>query len=77
MRKILLILNVLAFVASLVWLYEVQNFESLISSILTFGGLIGFKVTKSKKDKNKISMKQKAEKKSTQYQSGGDMTINN
>lgn len=77
MRKILLILNVCAFIASLIWLCKNRDFEPLISSLLTLAGLIGFTVTKPKKEMGKIGMKQKAGKKSRQYQSGGDMTINN
>lgn len=77
MRKILLILNICAFIASLIWLYKIRDFEPLISSILTLAGLIGFAVTMPKKKSDKIVMKQKAGKKSRQYQSGGNMTINN
>jgi len=77
MRKTLLILNICAYIASLIWLYKIRDFEPLISSILTLAGLIGFVVTKPNKEKDKIVMKQKAGKKSRQYQSGGDMTINN
>jgi hypothetical protein len=78
MRKILLILNICAFIASIIWLYNNQDFEQLISSILTLAGLIGFVVTKPKNETDKkVIMKQKAGNNSRQYQSGGNMTINN
>lgn len=77
MRTILLILNICAFLASLIWLYKVRDLEPLISSILTLAGLIGFIMTKPKNKTDKTTLKQKAGKNSTQYQSGGDMTINN
>lgn len=77
MRKTLLILNISAFIASLVWLYFNRDFEPLISSIVTLAGLIGFVVIKPKNKAGNTVMRQKAGKNSTQYQSGGDMTINN
>lgn len=76
MRKILLIINIAAFIASLAWLIYKPDYEPLISSLLTLGGLISFALIKPKDEKGNILMKQKAGKNSTQYQSGGDMTIN-
>lgn len=76
MRQILLTINVAAFIASIAWLIFKPDYEPLISSLLTLGGLISFLIIKPKDKKGKIVMKQKAGKKSTQYQSGGNMTIN-
>lgn len=77
MRNILLIINIAAFIASLVWLILNPDYEPLISSLLTLGGVISFALIKSKNKREKLVMKQTAGKKSNQYQSGGDMTINN
>jgi hypothetical protein len=75
MRKILLISNISAFISSVLWLIFKPDFEPLITTLLTLCGLIGFVFIKPKKSKEKIVMKQKAGKKSRQYQSAGDMTI--
>lgn len=75
MRKTLLILNISAFIASVLWLIFNPDFEPLISTLLTLGGLIGFVLIKPKKSEGKVVMKQKGGKKSKQYQSAGDMTI--
>lgn len=76
MRKTLLIINIAAFIASIAWLVFKPDYEPLISSLLTFGGLISFALIKPNDKKEKLVMKQKAGKKSKQYQSGGNMTIN-
>lgn len=76
MRQILLIINIAAFIASIAWLIYKPDYEPLISCLLTLGGLISFLIIKPKDKKGKIVMRQKAGKNSTQYQSGGNMTIN-
>jgi hypothetical protein len=75
MRQILLIINIGAFIASVAWLIFKPDYEPLISSLLTLGGLITFALVKPKEKKGKLVMKQKAGKNSQQYQSGGNMTI--
>jgi|GEM_PF-2242107 len=80
MRKTLFIINIAAFVTSIAWLIYNPDYEPLISSLLTFGGVISFIFTipKNKKDKRvKLIMSQKAGNNSKQYQSGGNMTIKN
>jgi hypothetical protein len=76
MRKTILIIIIAAFSASIAWLVFKPDYEPLISSLLTLGGLISFILIKPNDKKEKLVMKQKAGKKSKQYQSGGDMTIN-
>jgi uncharacterized membrane-anchored protein YitT (DUF2179 family) len=77
MRKTLFIINMAAFVASIAWLIYKPDYEPLISSLLTLGGLISFIFTKPKNKKVKLIMSQKAGRNSKQYQSGGNMTIKN
>lgn len=76
MRHILLIINIAAFIASIAWLIYKPDYEPLISFLLTLGGLISFALIKPEDKKGKIVMSQKADKNSTQYQSGGNMKIN-
>ena len=74
MRIILWVIDIVAIVLSVFWYLEEKTYEPIITGILSLGGLIALLI--SKPEKNKIVMKQKAGKKSKQYQSGGDMKIN-
>jgi hypothetical protein len=75
MRIILWIADLLGIVLSALWYIKEPGFEPIITGIATLGGLIALLITENKKPE-KVEMKQKAGKKSKQYQSGGDMTIN-
>ena len=74
MRIILWVIDIVAIILSVLWYIEERTYEPIITGMLSLGGLIALLTTKSKNSKN--VMKQKAGKKSKQYQSGGDMTIN-
>lgn len=74
MKKTLLILNIVALIASLVWLMKEQSLEPLITSI----GLIATLITliySNNKDTS-ITMQQKGGKKSTNYQAGESINVN-
>ncbi|MDB4534233.1 hypothetical protein N9242_05110 [Vicingaceae bacterium] len=74
MRIILWVIDILAIILSILWYFEERAYEPIITGILSLGGLVALLTTKSKNEK--IVMKQKAGKKSRQFQSGGDMKIN-
>lgn len=74
--KIILILNVLALVAALIWLYTKPEWEPLVTSLGLMAGLITQLFTKGKKDSNTIIMKQRSGNNSKNYQSKGDININ-
>ena len=73
--KIILILNVLALVAALIWLYTKPEWEPLVTSLGLMAGLITQLFTKGKKDSNTIIMKQRSGNNSKNYQSNGDINI--
>lgn len=76
MKRILFLLNLIAFIASILWMIIQPGYEPLISSVLTLSGLITFYFVNRKKDQRNITMKQKSGNRSKQYQSAGDMIIN-
>jgi 1,4-dihydroxy-2-naphthoate octaprenyltransferase len=71
-KKIIIILNIFAFLASLIWLIIEQTWEPLISTIGLIATLISLLYSN---DDNKSTMKQKGGKKSTNYQAGGDINF--
>lgn len=72
-NKILIILNILGIIGCLIWLMTEKSWEPLVTTIGLIGSLIALIYSKNS---NSISMKQKGGKKSTNYQSGGDININ-
>ena len=74
-RTVLIILNVLAFIGTIFWVYNSPSWESIVAVIIAFTALI-YQFYDSGKNK-KIIMKQKGGKKSINYQASGNMTINN
>ena len=78
MRITLWIIDVIAIILSVLWYVEVKTYEPIITGLASLGGLIALLSTgrKSNGKHKKQILKQKAGKKSKQYQSGGDMTIN-
>lgn len=72
-NKILIILNILGIIGCLFWLMTEKSWEPLVTTIGLIGSLIALIYSKSG---NSINMKQKGGKKSTNYQSGGDININ-
>lgn len=75
MRIILWIIALISLVLSALWYINQPGYEPIIAVVTAVSGLIALLITEKKKPE-KIVMKQKAGKKSKQYQSGGDMTIN-
>jgi uncharacterized membrane-anchored protein YitT (DUF2179 family) len=77
-KNILLLLDVALIAVFVYWYITERSAEALGSLIGAIAGLIVllFVKEKSTKLKNGMSMKQKAGHNSTQYQAGGDMTIN-
>ncbi len=73
MKKTLIILNIVALIASLIWLMTDRSLEPLITSI----GLIASLITLIYRSDNGsgISMKQKGGKKSTNYQAGDTINV--
>lgn len=74
MRKTLLVLNLLALVASIFWLALEKTFEPLISTL----GLIATLLTlifSNNENGDKTIMKQKGGKNSRNYQSKGDINL--
>ena len=74
--KILILLNIVLLIASLIWLKEESSMEPFIASIGTIITLIT-QICSSSKSKEKFYMSQKSGKKSTNYQSKGNINITN
>jgi len=71
----LIVINIACLIGSLIWLIVDKSWEPLIA----FLGFIGSFITliySNKNSKRDINMKQKGGKKSNNYQSSGDITIN-
>lgn len=77
LKKILWIVDILAFISSLIWFINKPYWDSLVSVFITSAGLIALFFVKTSKDNKKINMSQDAGENSTQYQANGDITINN
>ncbi|WP_211318040.1 hypothetical protein [Pontibacter mucosus] len=75
MKKILIILNIVALLASLIWLMTNQDWEPLVTSLGLLSSLITL-VYSNSEEKGKIKMKQKGGSNSKNYQSVGDININ-
>jgi hypothetical protein len=83
MRKVILILDIVAFIASLIWAMIEPGYEPFIAVITSLGVLFAILFTKSKDTppvKNKAKGKstifsQNAGDSATQYQAKGDINI--
>jgi hypothetical protein len=73
MKKTLIILNIVALIASLIWLMTDRSLEPLISTIGLIASLITLLYNSDKS--SGISMKQKGGKKSTNYQAGDTINV--
>lgn len=76
MKNILLIINIAALIASLIWLKNDPSWEPLIASLGLIGALITQIFNKNKPNQN-TSMTQKGGKNSKNYQSNRDINITN
>lgn len=76
MKLILLILNILALIASIIWLSLKPDWEPLVTTIGCIGGLIVQYFSSNNEIGQNIKMNQKGGKNSKNYQSYGDITIN-
>ncbi|MDT0690638.1 hypothetical protein RM549_12635 [Salegentibacter sp. F188] len=75
MKKILIILNTAGLVGTLIWLMQEKSWEPLVTSFGLIGSLIVL-IYSNSDSQSSVKMKQKGGKKSKNYQSAGDMTIN-
>lgn len=75
LKFILLILNVVAFFASLIWVICEKSWESFITLIGLIISLISLTRSDDNSKGNKISMKQKGGKGSKNYQAGGNIKL--
>lgn len=76
MKKTLLLLNIAGLLGALIWLMVDASWEPLVTSI----GLIGVLITQISGNKDSVEktvLKQKGGKKSTNYQSKGNINITN
>ncbi|MDQ6469483.1 hypothetical protein RB619_02425 [Flavobacterium sp. LHD-80] len=71
----LLILNILAFLASIIWLYVERSLEPLISTLTLAGTLLVLFFNTDDNNDTKIKMKQKGGKNSKNYQAGGNINL--
>ena len=77
MISLFIIINIIAFIVVFLWFCFDPSWESGSSCAATFAALLGQFFFNNSEKKNEIgNMNQKAGKNSTQYQSGGNMTIN-
>jgi hypothetical protein len=74
-RTSLIILNIAGLLGSLIWLLTKPDWEPLVTVILLIAALI-VQLYGDGKSNNKLKMSQKGGKKSTNYQSSGDIKIN-
>lgn len=72
-KKTLIILNIVALIASLIWLMTDRSLEPLISTIGLIASLITLLYNSDKS--SGISMKQKGGEKSTNYQAGDTINV--
>lgn len=77
-KKILLILNILALIGTLIWLKEDKNWEPLVATITLIATLITqlYGSGDSSSNGGKTNLSQKGGKNSRNYQSKGDININ-
>lgn len=71
-NKIIIILNILALLASLIWLMFEKTLEPFISTIGLISTLISLLYSNNN---NKPNMSQKGGKNSNNYQAGGDINF--
>lgn len=76
-RTILIILNIAGLLGSLIWLLTKPEWEPLVTCIGLIATLIAQLYTGKDDTSNEIIMKQKGGKGSTNYQSKGNININN
>lgn len=76
MKKILLIINIAAILASLIWLKTDTSWEPIVTILGLIGTLITQLVLANQEGKT-VSMKQKGGKNSKNYQSNRDINITN
>ncbi|MGI0108312.1 hypothetical protein [Salinimicrobium sp. WS361] len=76
MKKILLIINIAALIAALIWLKNDTSWEPLVASLGLIGALIT-QIFNSKKTNETTTMNQKGGKNSKNYQSNRDINITN
>jgi hypothetical protein len=72
-KTILIFLNIVAFLASVIWLYIDRTLEPLISTLSLAGTLLVL-IFNTDND-SKIKMRQKGGKNSTNYQAGGNINL--
>lgn len=77
-KKILLVLNILALVGTLIWLKSDRGWEPLVATITLIATLISqlYGTGDSTNNGGKLKMSQKGGKNSQNYQSSGDININ-
>lgn len=75
MKKTLIILNIAGLLGALIWLFKAPDWEPLVTSIGLIGSLIALLYSSNSVTK-KIIMTQRGGKKSTNYQTKGNITIN-
>lgn len=75
-KVVLWVIDISVIVLSVVWYLNEKSIEPIITGLMALGGLIML-VFSNKKSESNNTFKQKSGKKSTQYQAGGDITINN
>lgn len=73
MKVALLILNIIALIASLIWLMTNQSLEPLITAIGLIASLITIIYSSNKDSTNRLI--QKGGRKSTNYQAGGNINV--
>lgn len=76
MKKTLIILNIASLLGTLIWLMQEKSWEPLVTSLGLIGSLIAL-IYSNSNAQSKIKMTQKGGKNSKNYQSAGDMTIEN
>ncbi|TCN59400.1 hypothetical protein D0809_05770 [Flavobacterium circumlabens] len=72
-KTIIILLNILAFLTSVIWLYMDQTLEPLISTLSLTGTLLVLFFNNDNDSKTK--MRQKGGKNSTNYQAGGNINL--
>lgn len=73
-KSILIILNVAGLIGSLIWLMVNPGWEPVVTSIGLVATLIA-QINSGGDEKRNLKMRQKGGKRSTNYQSGGDINV--
>ncbi|SOE22260.1 hypothetical protein SAMN06298216_2707 [Spirosomataceae bacterium TFI 002] len=73
-KKTLILLNIVALIAALIWLFVSPDWEPLVTSLGLISSLIV--LVQKKSENGNIQMTQKGGKGSVNYQSSGDININ-